>query len=438
MNTEDLVRSNPGVWFETYGRIRDVSGKQVQPRMNVLQRRINALYVNRLVQQQPLRAIGLKPRKRGFSTMVAAIHYAQLQNFAHQGVVIGDKLETADVVYRMMQNFADNDGFKLRWGSKPEATSERMRFPHGSLLLQATARGKATARGMTPQFIHGCVPPGTPVILEHGSVVPIEEVPIGSRVLTHTGAVTRVTDKIGQANWKGPMIRITPWLGEPICFTTGHKIPTARGILEAQEVREDDELCLPIRPITRQRTTARMPETPERTQRGGLQGKGSGSEQALDEDFGFVCGYYLAEGFAHGRTGFLTKIVFTRHRDEGAYADRVAKRIEGLTTKRLTKDRPNSLTTQETFHSAILAKWLVEEFGRLDGKRIPDWVFEAGEEFCRGLLAGLLSGDGSKKRDRSGVYNCQKMVLTTTRASLAMQARLPSSVRATGKSASRP
>lgn len=155
MDTNDIVRGNPGIWLETYGRIRDTAGKQVTPKMNVLQRRINALYVQRLMEQQPLRAIGLKPRKRGFSTMVAAIHYAQLQNFAHQGVVIGDKLETADVVYRMMQNFADNDGFKQSWGSKPEATSERMRFPHGSLLLQATARGKATARGMTPQFIHG-------------------------------------------------------------------------------------------------------------------------------------------------------------------------------------------------------------------------------------------------------------------------------------------
>jgi hypothetical protein len=155
MDIHEIVRTNPGVWFEGYGRIRDTSGRQIQPRMNVLQRRINQLYVQRLLEQKPLRAIGLKPRKRGFSTMVAAIHYAQLQNFAHQGVIIGDKLETADVVYRMMGNFADHDGFKLKWGSKPEATSERMRFPHGSLLLQATARGKATARGMTPQFIHG-------------------------------------------------------------------------------------------------------------------------------------------------------------------------------------------------------------------------------------------------------------------------------------------
>ena len=32
--------------------------------------------------------------------MVAALHYSQLNNFAHDGIIIGDKLETSDIVFR--------------------------------------------------------------------------------------------------------------------------------------------------------------------------------------------------------------------------------------------------------------------------------------------------------------------------------------------------
>lgn len=152
---ESLIQSNPGLWLETYGKIRDTSGKNVRPRMNVLQRRINALYVARLLEGKPLRAIGVKPRKRGFSTMVGACHYHQMQSFQNEGVIIGDRLETSDIVYRMMQNFGETDGFLGKWGSKHTSTTEKMVWEHGSAVRQATARGKATVRGLTPQFIHG-------------------------------------------------------------------------------------------------------------------------------------------------------------------------------------------------------------------------------------------------------------------------------------------
>lgn len=151
----EIVRSNPGIWFEGFSKIRDATGKNRSPTMNVLQRRINALYVARYLMQLPLRAIGLKPRKRGFSTMVAALQYSQMQNFQHEGAIIGDKLETADIVYRMIENFSLTDEFAGKWGSKADTNNDRMKWPHGSLLRQATARGKATCRGMTPQFIHG-------------------------------------------------------------------------------------------------------------------------------------------------------------------------------------------------------------------------------------------------------------------------------------------
>src|SRR4051794_18501973 len=86
-----LIRSNPAVWLETCGYIRDASGRKLRPRVNILQQRIEALYVSHLARNHPMRSIGLKPRKRGYSTMVAAIHHAQINNFRHEGVIIGNK-----------------------------------------------------------------------------------------------------------------------------------------------------------------------------------------------------------------------------------------------------------------------------------------------------------------------------------------------------------
>jgi hypothetical protein len=152
---EQLIRSNPGIWLETFGKIRDVKGRNVQPVMNILQRRFNALYVSRFLAGKPLRGILVKPRKRGASTVVGGAHYHQLMNFRHEGVIIGDKLDTSDIVFRMMQNYAETDGYRGQWGSDYTSTTEEMKWEHGSVLRQATARGKATVRGLTPQFIHG-------------------------------------------------------------------------------------------------------------------------------------------------------------------------------------------------------------------------------------------------------------------------------------------
>ena len=150
-----LIRARPAVWLETHGHIRDVNGKDCKPKVNVLQRRIESLYVSALLKGKALRSIGLKPRKRGYSTMVAAIQHSQINNFQHEGVIIGNKLDTSDTVYRMMVYYAQTDEFKGKWGSNFTATTERLTYDHGGRVIQDTAKNGDSIRGMTPQFIHG-------------------------------------------------------------------------------------------------------------------------------------------------------------------------------------------------------------------------------------------------------------------------------------------
>lgn len=151
-------QANPGLWLETSTKIRSAKGKPVACRINVLQRRINAYHLACKRKKRAVRGMGLKPRKRGFSTGVGAIHYTELQKGIIEGVIVGNKLETSATVYNMMETFARHDEHAKngRWGSLVEKFgAQTTKFPHGSILSQSTALGGGSIRGQTPQFVHG-------------------------------------------------------------------------------------------------------------------------------------------------------------------------------------------------------------------------------------------------------------------------------------------
>jgi hypothetical protein len=155
VSAEELIRLNPGIWLETHGYVRDVNGRKSRPVLNILQRRMNALYMARLMAGKSMRGIVVKPRKRGASTMVSAHHYAQLMNWPHEGFIIGDRSETTGIVFRMLKFYADTDEFVGQWGSPiKSATTEEIVWHHGAMVTQGTAQGRASARGRTPQFVH--------------------------------------------------------------------------------------------------------------------------------------------------------------------------------------------------------------------------------------------------------------------------------------------
>ena len=289
----------------------------------------------------------------------------------------------------------------------------------------ASSRNDRLGQGKGIAFMHACVSPGTPVIVEHGRIKSIEDVRIGDKVLTHTGAWTTVIDAITQPNTKGPMTRITPWLGMPIEFTGEHTIPTQRGIVEAKDIHKDDWLVMPVRPITKGVNWDFLPDTPDRTQHGGSKSAGAGMRVDFTKEIGFAVGYYLAEGclIRQSVSGKPAAIAFARHRNEAHYAQRAVDAIRPFIKSHSTLDRPQTLTSVDTVYGASFASWIESWFGSVDDKRIPDEAFDWGDDFCRGLLTGLLCGDGSKTGGNWNGKKLNQVVLPTTRASIAMQAR---------------
>lgn len=333
---------------------------------------------------------------------------------------------------------------------------EFMLFSNGSRLdfLTAGVGKKEThwGEGKGYAFVHLCMARGTPVILEHGITKPVEEVRIGDKLLTHTGKAATVIDVFGQSGKDKPIVKISPWLGESIKYTTWHKIPTQRGLIEAGKITKNDLLVMPIRRISNEKRFDILPssgfrhgkysidKSTGRFVRSGTTGsvareqnpwllintKGCNEKIVFNEDLGFAVGYYLAEGHLRKNSlGVPCGIVFTRHRNEKKYSDRALDALKKYTTGH-TKivDRKNCLTTAVSIYGTSFAKWLGNNFGCLDDKRIPDEIFTWGKEFCKGLLCGLLSGDGSKTvRKNSEGYISNIVVLPTTRSSIAMQAR---------------
>lgn len=383
----------------------------------------------------------LKSRQLGISTLIRALTVFLIGiHKGLKGAIVFDtdsnKVEARAEIEVMIKDLDP----KLKFSSIASSNRAGLTLKNDSKILFMSAGVKKTkssgtlGRSVGLTIAHCCMAPGTPVIVEHGKIKKIEDVRIGDRVVTHGGGKGRVVANVGRANDRGSMVVLRPWLGEPIICTRDHRIPTRRGMVQAGDIGVDDELVMPVRPITHDTHLAALPTTRFRFRKSGGQSAGSGLVFALDEEMGFAVGYYLAEGcLLYQRRGANygkdpAGITFARHPSEAGYCARAIAALRPLITgSRRIKQQGKSLTVTETIYSASLARWLNEHFGALDDKRIPDYVFSWGVDFCRGLIAGLLCGDGSKT-----IQKCVKtptrppanrVSLSSTRASIAMQLR---------------
>jgi len=374
----------------------------------------------------------LKGRQMGISTVSLALDLYWL--FGHaglQGAMVTDNDENKTLFRSNLSSYLEHlpRGAKvpvLEHNRTQLVLKNRSRL---SYLVAGTRSNGNLGRGKAVNFMHACCAPGTPVVLADGKVLPIEHVRVGDRVITHNGNMATIIDAVGQPNTKGDLVRITPWLGKSVDYTREHWIPTPRGMVEAGDITMDDWLLMPIRKITHEVTHVTLPTTPERKQGAGSISVGSGATIELTEAFGFACGYYLSEGHIMLQSGserepMASGLTYARHRDEVAYAKRAIDAIRPHISSHRTLDRDDSLTTVEYVYGSSLASWMLSTFGRVMGKHVPDEVFTWGKDFCRGLLAGMLSGDGSKCPSVvNGKYAVNKMVLPSIHSSLAMQAR---------------
>jgi hypothetical protein len=376
-----------------------------------------------------VRAIILKARQEGITTGTAARYFREANFIPYRKIgIVAHKSKASENIFETYDRFHKNLDEDIRPARVSTTKGNYLELENGSIITVETAGDPDAFRSATLHRLHCCVPGDTRVLLADGFAVPISEVPEGARVLTHTGqeaTVMAVSAKPAEVvTGQGEMVDVTPWLGETVRFTPDHKVWTQRGWVEAQDLVASDELSMPRRKVTDERLEFRLPEQSARPQGGGTRSKGAGETFPLTHETGFALGYYLAEGsIFYAKNGNPAGVVFTRHRSEVPYGQRAFKALAPFVRSRRVDDHSESLRTNEVLYGSALATFVEHQFGTKERKRVPEWVFQAGEGFAYGLVLGYLSGDGSKGEGKSGKYETPIVSATTISSSVATRMR---------------
>lgn len=226
-----------------------------------------------------------------------------------------------------------------------------------------------------------CIEVGAAILTDSG-LLPIEQVAIGDRVMTHKGRWRRVTDT-RRFNAQ-PTMKVA-CVGHPgIYATPEHRWFAFDGWTQPKGIAHAGR-------------TLDLRET--RDLAGNLLASPYGFPEAeppadyeLTPDFLHFCGRYVADGSFHNRGG---------PGDEGIIYARTAKAeavlaVAGRAEIPLSRWRgiAGEGTARLRFNGE-LARWLAGEFGSLSTQRtIPAWLLSAPAELRHAFLDGYLAGDG--------------------------------------------
>jgi len=337
-------------------------------------------------------------------------------------------------------------GEYLEYSRKDE--SRRFADPGLGTILVTTHSGETggVAIGRTVRSLHMCLSESNFVIDSEGYHKSISSVVVGSTIRTPTGLakITAFTSKDAATIYPGSEIgyRITPWCGSafPIEGTGNHRVMVTErvglwrlekrrkrngegisdksvvwtGMCQLADLTKGHELVYPVRPITRHGVGCNVFSESlsghERRQKGGVISRWTPPKPS--REFGFAIGLYLAEGcISRNRHGCLSLALDS---DERQLADRFAACVGMKYSRDL---RSPSRTVDYNFYSAALSGWFDRYIGCKDFKHIPQWAWTNGKEFAKGIVEGMILGDGHVNPKFHIVQ------FTTIRAHLAVELR---------------
>ncbi len=116
----------------------------------------------------------------------------------------------------------------------------------------------------------------------------------------------------------------------------------------------------------------------------------------LDAEFGFFVGAYLAEGMSNATQINITNNDTDYLAKASSLMDKWNVGHHTVCEERFCETTGiKGTTTSLVIHSTLLAEVMKRMFGRVSyEKDIPDWVFQAPDDFVKGLVDGYISGDG--------------------------------------------
>ncbi len=337
-----------------------------------------------------VRIIIVKGRQQGISTWTEGRGYWKAsQTPGCKAVVLAHESSASDNCFQMFKTYHDSVALDLK-PTVGKDNEKQFTFPRIKSSVKVFTSGKkGVGRGQTSNFFHGCLSADSLIVLSSGKTLPMSEIKPGDLVVTSSGAIAPVKHKVFTGEKQ--TYTLHTWVsGEPIHLTADHKVLTDDGYKRLEQLTTRDFVAMP-RIAT---DSSCITYTHEIRNKNRSQGGGSKHLEEhtfnLNKDFGYFLGYYLAEGHVKDGLGY---IVFTYEKNE-RYIDQAVKSVVGLFTSR--RDTIDGNRGRTVLNGKFLASAVNEMVGRVKDKRIPEWMFNAPEEFLDGMFRGYCDGDGSK------------------------------------------
>lgn len=391
------------VYAKKFLRIKDEYGKIVPFVLNLLQEKVLLVMLDLESKALPIWIIVLKCRQTGISTLIEAfLFWRTHQELNQKCLIIGHDTDSSQNLFAMYQRYYENLPEAIQPAIDRNQRDKKLSYKETKNEVTIQTAGSniggekaGTGRSATYQYIHAteCLGGNSKIILWDGRSVPIKDISIGDNVTTSEGSLGTVIDKF--SNGIKQTYKLSVWYSnEPIEVTDNHKILTQYGWKEVRDLTINDYVALPKIIFTNAIKTyttyyENAPKTKKRP--GGSKAKES-LTIPLNYDWGYVIGYYLAEG--HIKKD-LSLVSFAYHKDE-TYINRVIKTIGG-NPKTIQRVGPKTKIT--TFYDRTLAKLIWELAGRTSTKEIPDFIFDTNYRFAEGIIHGFYAGDGSKTKN---------------------------------------
>ncbi len=123
-----LLRDSALTHFGLMARITDKDGKLLTPVPTEFQLRVFAAYQWCLDNGVPIRIVQLKPRQSGGSTVSAYLCYRHSRRYHLGGLMMADEGSRTDQIWRMFNQYGDNDRFSPHWDSMHSWNTEKAKF----------------------------------------------------------------------------------------------------------------------------------------------------------------------------------------------------------------------------------------------------------------------------------------------------------------------
>lgn len=359
--------------------------------------------------KKPIRATILKARQVGLSTAVEALSFWWTStNKNINTVILGHEEASSKNLYTMFRRYYDNCNplFKpsIRYNTRTDLSFEKFddsgkQIGLGSSIKTSTAGNKSAGRSDTINWLHGCMHPDSPIILADGSSTTAEKIKEGDLVFTSSGAIAPVKRKFFPGR---KMTRIVKVWGsnEPAYLTDDHKVLTVEGYKKVFELTTKDWVQKPNYRFDEIYSLEYTYTTPQRAQNGGTTVSETRNIE-LDYNFGYMAGYYLAEGHVKKSGKYMNQVTFAYHKDE-----KYIENIRPLFAN--SSDEFDGNRGRTHFYDTYMAHLINDLYGRTKNKRVP--LF-GNKEYFEGLMQGYLNGDGSKtQKDRVTVTSVHERI----------------------------